>query len=231
MFRASWNGVVIAESEATVVVEGNRYFPPESLRREYVRASTTKSLCLWKGIASYYLLIAHGATNPDAAWYYPHPTPFARRIKNHVAFWQGVRVDTVDEPPWVETAPRRGGLGVVARLFSRRAGSASADPAVIRPGDGPTSIPGPTHEVLLYWRPGCGASSFLASRLAKMGVPVRAINIWESAPAAATVRSLSGGFESVPTVVVAGLAMVEPSVSEVVNAIRVRAPHLLGRRG
>lgn len=118
----------------------------------------------------------------------------------------------------------------MASLFRRRGGSAS-DAAVIRPGDGPPASPAPTHEVLLYWRPGCGASSFLASRLAKMGVPVTAINIWENASAAAAVRSLSGGFESVPTVVVAGLAMVEPSVSQVMNVIRVRAPHLLGRRG
>lgn len=108
MFRASWNGVVIAESEATVVVEGNHYFPPESLHREYILASRTKSLCPWKGIASYYTLSVHGETNPNAAWYYPHPSPFARRIRNHVAFWRGVRVDAFADSPGAET-PRAAG--------------------------------------------------------------------------------------------------------------------------
>lgn len=119
---------------------------------------------------------------------------------------------------------------MIARFFSRRGGSARRDPAC-SPGDGRQPSPDPSGEVVLYWRPECGASSFLGSRLAGMGVRVREINILEDTSAAATVRSLAGGFESVPTVVVAGLAMVEPSVSEVINAIQVRAPHLLRARG
>jgi uncharacterized protein (DUF427 family) len=90
--RAVWNGVVLAESDDTVVVEGNHYFPPESLRREYLTASRTHSVCPWKGFASYYTVTVKGATNPAAAWYYPRPTPLARRVKNRVAFWKGVQV-------------------------------------------------------------------------------------------------------------------------------------------
>jgi uncharacterized protein (DUF427 family) len=99
VLRAVWNGVVLAEAERTVRVEGNHYFPPESLRREYFTESPTKSLCPWKGLASYYTVSAQGEVNPDAAWYYPHPSPLARRIKNHVAFWNGVRVEGHPEPP------------------------------------------------------------------------------------------------------------------------------------
>ena len=118
----------------------------------------------------------------------------------------------------------------MARFFGRGGDRADQDPAVRSPGDGPQPGPDLSGEVLLYWRPGCGASSFMGPRLAKLGIPVREINIWEDPSAAAVVRSLSGGFESVPTVVVAGLAMVEPPVSEVIKAIQARAPHLLGPR-
>ncbi|TAM68855.1 DUF427 domain-containing protein [Mycobacterium sp.] len=93
MIRATWNGAVLAETPRTVRVEGNHYFPPESLRREHLIDSPTKSICPWKGLARYYTVAVKGDTNPDAAWYYPHPSPLARRIKNHVAFWNGVHVD------------------------------------------------------------------------------------------------------------------------------------------
>lgn len=100
MMRAVWNGQVLAEAERTKVVEGNHYFPPESLNREFFTRSRTKSLCPWKGLASYYTVTVDGAVNPDAAWYYPHPSPLARRIKNHVAFWNGVTVEgTREEQP------------------------------------------------------------------------------------------------------------------------------------
>ncbi|GAB3394173.1 DUF427 domain-containing protein [Amycolatopsis echigonensis] len=98
MLRAVWNGVVLAETERTVRVEGNHYFPPESLRREYFTESRTKSLCPWKGLASYYTVTVDDAVNPDAAWYYPNPSPLARRIRNHVAFWNGVHVEGRPEP-------------------------------------------------------------------------------------------------------------------------------------
>jgi uncharacterized protein (DUF427 family) len=92
LVRAVWNGVVLAESEDTIVVEGNHYFPDAALRREYFTPSASKSLCPWKGIASYYSITVNGATNPNAGWYYPHPSPLARKIKNRVAFWNGIEV-------------------------------------------------------------------------------------------------------------------------------------------
>ncbi|HEY0689128.1 MAG TPA: DUF427 domain-containing protein [Kribbella sp.] len=92
LVQAIWHGVVVAESDDTVVVEGNRYFPADSLRQEYFTASSTKTLCPWKGVASYYSITVDGATNRDAAWRYRHPFPLARRIKNRVAFWNGVEV-------------------------------------------------------------------------------------------------------------------------------------------
>jgi len=93
MRKAVWNGAVIAESDATVVVEGNHYFPPQSLHREYLKPSKTTSQCPWKGKASYYDVEVNGERNADAAWYYPEPSPAAQQIKNHVAFWRGVRIE------------------------------------------------------------------------------------------------------------------------------------------
>ncbi|WP_433592993.1 DUF427 domain-containing protein [Nocardia sp. CA-145437] len=93
MMRAIWNGTVIAEAATTVEVEGNQYFPVESLKSEYFRESAKHTVCPWKGIASYYTVTVDGAENPDAAWYYPHPSPPARKIKDHVAFWHGVTVE------------------------------------------------------------------------------------------------------------------------------------------
>ncbi|PPK98144.1 nucleotidyltransferase-like protein [Kineococcus xinjiangensis] len=91
--RATWNGTVIAESDDTVVVEGNHYFPRHSLREEHVRPSATHSHCPWKGEASYLTLEVDGASNPDAAWYYPEPSPAAAQIRDRVAFWRGVEVE------------------------------------------------------------------------------------------------------------------------------------------
>lgn len=91
--RAIWNDTVIAESDDTVVVEGNHYFPADSLRREYVTDSGTTSVCSWKGTASYYTLVVDGRENPDAAWYYPTPKDAAAEITGRVAFWKGVRVE------------------------------------------------------------------------------------------------------------------------------------------
>jgi uncharacterized protein (DUF427 family) len=92
MPKAIWNGVVIAESDRTVQVEGNHYFPPESARREYLAPSRTHTRCPWKGLASYYDIVVDGKTNRDGAWYYPDPSPAAAEIKDHVAFWRGVRI-------------------------------------------------------------------------------------------------------------------------------------------
>lgn len=90
--RAMWNNTVLAESDDTVVVEGNHYFPADSLRREHFRDSDHHSVCPWKGTASYYDLVVGDAINPQAAWYYPQPNDAAARIKDRVAFWHGVEV-------------------------------------------------------------------------------------------------------------------------------------------
>jgi uncharacterized protein (DUF427 family) len=90
--KASWNGAVLADSENTLVVEGNHYFPPDTLNREYFESSPTHTVCGWKGTASYYHLRVDGQQNPDAAWYYPDPKPEARNIAGYVAFWKGVEV-------------------------------------------------------------------------------------------------------------------------------------------
>jgi len=90
--KAIWNDTVLAESDDTVVVEGNHYFPPDSLHREYFRASDHRTTCPWKGTASYYTIIADGETNENAAWTYPEPKDAAAQIEDHVAFWRGVAV-------------------------------------------------------------------------------------------------------------------------------------------
>jgi len=93
--RATWNGTVLAESDHTVVVEGNHYFPSEDLRTEYFEDSATQSVCPWKGTASYRTVVVDGTTNTDAAWYYPTPKDAAKEIADRVAFWKGVTVEEV----------------------------------------------------------------------------------------------------------------------------------------
>jgi uncharacterized protein (DUF427 family) len=90
--QAIWKDTIIAESDDTLVVEGNHYFPESSLKREYVAFSNHKTSCAWKGQASYYSLMVNGEMNPDAVWYYPNPLPEAAAIKDRVAFWKGVKV-------------------------------------------------------------------------------------------------------------------------------------------
>ncbi len=92
MPKAIWNQVTLAESDNTVEVEGNQYFPPDSLNQEYFRASQTQTDCHWKGTASYYHIEANEQTNSDAAWYYPDPKDAASNIRGYVAFWKGVEV-------------------------------------------------------------------------------------------------------------------------------------------
>lgn len=91
--KAIWNGEVIAESDDTVLVEGNHYFPAESVDRSFVQDSARTSYCPWKGTASYYDVVAGGEVNKAAAWYYPEPKPKAEHFRNYVAFWAGVRVE------------------------------------------------------------------------------------------------------------------------------------------
>ena len=93
MTKAIWNGAVLAESDHTVVVEGNHYFPPDSIDKAHLRPSSTHTTCNWKGIASYYTVTVEGRDNYDAAWYYPEPKDEAAKIRDHVAFWKGVTVE------------------------------------------------------------------------------------------------------------------------------------------
>ena len=90
--NAVWNNTVIAESDDTVLVEGNHYFPESALRREYISFSNHKTTCGWKGLASYYSINVNGDVNPDAVWYYAEPKPEAANIRDRVAFWKGVKV-------------------------------------------------------------------------------------------------------------------------------------------
>lgn len=90
--KATWNGAVLAESDRTEVVEGNHYFPPDAVKREFFSDSATHSVCPWKGTASYYTVEVSGKQNPDAAWYYPAPKNAAKNIADYVAFWKGVEV-------------------------------------------------------------------------------------------------------------------------------------------
>jgi uncharacterized protein (DUF427 family) len=92
MPKAIWNNTVIADSDRTVVVEGNHYFPADSVHSEFLRPSKTHTQCPWKGTASYHDVEAGGQRNPDAAWFYPDPSPAAKQIKDHIAFWKGVEI-------------------------------------------------------------------------------------------------------------------------------------------
>ncbi len=90
--KAIWKDTVVAQSDDTVVVEGNHYFPADALKREYTLSSNTKTMCSWKGEASYLTLFVNGDANPDAVWFYPDPKEGAVHIKGRVAFWKGVQV-------------------------------------------------------------------------------------------------------------------------------------------
>lgn len=93
MAKAIWNGAVVAESDNCEIVEGNYYFPPDTIKAEYFQPSNTHTICSWKGEASYYTLRIDGQDNKDAAWYYPDPKPKAQNIKGYIAFWRGVKVE------------------------------------------------------------------------------------------------------------------------------------------
>lgn len=92
MVKAIWNEAVIAESDDTVIVEGNHYFPPSAVKSEYLKPSDTTTVCSWKGTARYFSLSVNGQENSDAAWYYPEPKDAAKNIKDRIAFWRGVKV-------------------------------------------------------------------------------------------------------------------------------------------
>lgn len=91
--KAIWNDQVIAESNDTVMIEGNHYFPIESIKKEFLKESQTQTVCHWKGTASYYSLEVNGKENTDAAWFYPQPMEMAKAVNNRVAFWRGVKIE------------------------------------------------------------------------------------------------------------------------------------------
>ncbi|KAA3610001.1 MAG: DUF427 domain-containing protein [Calditrichaeota bacterium] len=91
--KAIWKDQVLAESEKTIIVEGNHYFPPSSIKQEFFEKSNSHTTCPWKGEASYYTVVVNGIKNNDAAWYYPAPKDAAKEIKDHIAFWRGVEVE------------------------------------------------------------------------------------------------------------------------------------------
>lgn len=93
MAKAIWEGAILAESSLTIEVEGNQYFPPDSIKSEYLKPSNHHSTCPWKGLASYYDVEVNGKRNANAAWYYPEPKPAAKKITGHIAFWKGVRIE------------------------------------------------------------------------------------------------------------------------------------------
>ena len=90
--KAIWNDKVLAESDETIIVEGNHYFPPQAINEEYFQESNNHTVCPWKGTASYYDVVVNGDVNRNAAWYYPSASPAAKNIEGYVAFWHGVRV-------------------------------------------------------------------------------------------------------------------------------------------
>jgi uncharacterized protein (DUF427 family) len=93
MPKAIWNGTVLAESDKCVVVEGNQYFPPDAIKKEYFKDSSNHTTCPWKGVASYYSIEVDGKVNKDAAWYYPTTKDAAKNIEGYIAFWKGVKVE------------------------------------------------------------------------------------------------------------------------------------------
>ncbi|MCH7586798.1 MAG: DUF427 domain-containing protein [Chloroflexi bacterium] len=90
--KAIWNNEIIAESDETIIVEGNHYFPPESIAKDFFAGSDAHTICSWKGTASYYDVVVNQQVNKDAAWFYPNPSQAAKQIKGYIAFWHGVRV-------------------------------------------------------------------------------------------------------------------------------------------
>ena len=93
MAKAIWEGTVVAESDDCVMIEGNHYFPADSVRMEFMQPVDHTTVCGWKGVANYYDIVVNGKRNPGAAWYYAAPLPAASEIQGHIAFWKGVRVE------------------------------------------------------------------------------------------------------------------------------------------
>ena len=212
MIRAVWNGAVLAGSDRTAKLEGNHYFPPESPHREDFTGGPTTSTCPWKGQARYSHITVDSEINRDAAWYYPQPSAAASKIAGHVAFWHGVRAG--------RPAPGQGN----ARRRGPPPGPPHPQPAA---PDGSAAVTSPARTpsaAQVYWRPGCPYCAMLRLGLRSAPVPATWVNIWEDRAAAARVRAITGGDETVPTVVAGTRALVNPSARQVIAAVRDEQP-------
>jgi len=206
MVRAVWNGQVIAESGETVVIEDNHYFPADAVRPEFLRQSTTITVCPWKGRASYYTLIVDGKENSDAAWYYPNPSSAASAMAGRVAFWHGVKIEDDGGP-----APRRSFLDRFRRTDQTTPDDAGSDehahtgPAPVATLTDATffdSLDG--HATIVdFWAPWCGPCKalhpifdHLAHHQANDQVHFARVNIDENPGLASAL-----GVMSIPTLV------------------------------
>lgn len=205
MYRAVWNGAGLAESDDTVKLEGRRYFPVEALRQEYLADSPTTSTCPWKGRAHYYDVQVNGRTNPNAAWYYASPSGKHDR---------GLRRLLARRARAVRSLPRQCRCQR-SEHWRRRPPGRTATTTLRTPA---------MTEVTVYWRPGCPYCLRLRQDLRAIGVPAQEINIWADGSAASTVRQMTSGNETVPTVVIGGRGLINPSAPTVLAELRRQEP-------
>jgi thioredoxin len=210
MVRAHWNGAVIAESDDTVIIDGNHYFPADSVDEEYLVPSDTTTVCPWKGRASYYTVDVDGQLNPDAAWYYPSPSSAAKQLQGRVAFWHGVKIE--DAGP---SEPRRSFF----ERFRHRQDDASGDGhaagqsvAAAAVGSTVVELDDASFSTALerkvtivdFWAPWCGPCKELhplfdarAADHAEEGVQFARVNVDENPGTASAYNVMS-----IPTIVV-----------------------------
>jgi thioredoxin len=212
MIRALWNGEVIAESDDTVVVEGNHYFPLNSVRVDVLRPTSTTTVCPWKGRASYYTLAVNGADNRDAAWFYPDPSRAAAKIAGRVAFWKGVTVEDDSRPARTSFFDR------FRKTPTKPAAAPDTSPSTLT-HDGPAPVTDLTDKTFFdsldghativdFWAPWCGPCKALhpmfddlAHRHATDSVHFARVNIDDNPNVASTI-----GVMSIPTLLLCDLA-------------------------